>query len=57
MLTGSAEQSLDGSGKAWGDESTGEVRRPEVEDDGVAGVAGLEEALASAEMTRATRRS
>ena len=44
-------------GRPGGDESTGEVRRPEVEDDGVAGVAGLEEASASAEMTRATRRS
>ncbi len=49
MLTGSAEQSSDASGKAWGDESTVEVRRPEEEDDGVAGVAGLEEASASAD--------
>ena len=44
-------------GRPGGDESTGEVRRPEVEDDGVAGVAGLEGTSASAEMTRATRRS
>ena len=43
-------------GRPGGDESTGEVRRPEVEDDGVAGVAGLEETSASAETTRATRR-
>ena len=44
-------------GRPGGDESTGEVRRPEEEDDGVAGVAGLEGTSASAEMTRATRRS
>ena len=44
-------------GRPGGDESTGEVRRLEEEDDGVAGVAGREEASASAGMTRATRRS
>ena len=48
---------LKGSGGVAGSESTLEVRRPEVEDDGVGGDAELGEASASAEMTRATRRS
>ena len=44
-------------GRPGGDESTGEVWRPEVEDDGAAGVAGLGVASASAGRTRPTRRS
>ena len=54
---GGSDGVLEARGRPGGSESTGEVRRPEVEDDGVAGDAGLGEASASAERTRATRRS